>query len=448
MNWIDYQKKYDNESYQQVINHAVSVGTVFSHKKFIDVSPFKGELNPNISVSIVMTNYKRTCYVPYALESLRSQFSKLENPKELIFVDDNSGDNCEELIKEFAGKSGWRTTFCQTGKNITWNESLSANIGVMRLASGELLILNDADTILLGKSVENILRIHSNIENLWLTPVARDLGQRKFEMEAILDQEYVMSCPIGSCIMRYQGASVRRKYWLQCGGFNENYIGWASIDDELHNELSEVGVVFSQCLKVNVEDFPCPVEVPEARSGQPMRENKMSKEQRGRLPETGYVWRKNYGTRIMKPHENYDEYWGFTSFKDKTILDLGADWGSTACYFLDHGAKKVIAVEGNEELAKELLINYGEDPNVICVQKWVKTPADLHDLVLTYKPDMVKVDIEGDEACLLETDADIIKSVKEWLIETHDQGVFENSITYSSFIPIKWMYTSVLGTLR
>lgn len=295
MSWIDHTKLYDNETHKATLKRAASQGVVFSCKKFIESPSTEGPLDPTLSVSVIMTNFRRTCYLPYALGSLKSQFEPLPNPRELIFVDDNSGDDCDDVIREFAAESGWPTTFCQTGKNITWNESLSANIGVKH-ASHELLVLNDADTVLLGKSVENILRVHSSIPNLWLTPVARDLGEYKLDLEHILDQGYVMERPIGPCIMRYQGSSVRRRFWNECGGFNEDHLGWASIDDELFNELNRTGVVFSQVLEVNVEDFPGPPEaqVPEARSGQGKRPDRVSKGERGRLPETGHVWRMNY----------------------------------------------------------------------------------------------------------------------------------------------------------
>lgn len=298
-NWIDYHRMYDNESYREVLKSAAGMGKVFGPKQFVEPPSVKGPLDPKLSVSVVMTNFRRTCYLPYALGSLGAQFEALPNPRELVFVDDNSGEvghGCEGVVRDFSAKSGWPTTFLQTGKNITWNESLSANIGVKQ-AANELLILNDADTVLLGKGIENILRIHSGIPNLWLTPVARDLGEHNLDLKWILDHEYVMGRPIGPCIMRYQASSVRRRFWVECGGFNEDYLGWASIDDELFNELSKVGVIFSQVLEVNVEDFPGPQEaqVPEARSERGKRPDGVPKGERGRLPETGYFWRVNYG---------------------------------------------------------------------------------------------------------------------------------------------------------
>jgi GT2 family glycosyltransferase len=43
----------------------------------------------------------------------------------------------------------------------------------------------------------------------------------------------------------------------------------------------------------------------------------------------------HYASRKIPPYfENYDYHWGFASFRNKTVLDIGDDYGSTASYFL------------------------------------------------------------------------------------------------------------------
>jgi len=101
------------------------------------------------------------------------------------------------------------------------------------------------------------------------------------------------------------------------------------------------------------------------------------------------------------------------------VLDIGADSGSTAGYFLLRRAKKVVAVEGNILIAQQLYTNYGRHKKVICIRKWVTQPEDIEKLVSTYQPDLAKVDIENGEECLLSTQKEILSLVKEWLIETH-----------------------------
>jgi predicted methyltransferase len=54
--------------------------------------------------------------------------------------------------------------------------------------------------------------------------------------------------------------------------------------------------------------------------------------------------------------EDYSKHWK-ADFKGKVVLDLGADYGSTAFYFLQKGAREVIAVEGDRILALNLAKN-------------------------------------------------------------------------------------------
>jgi len=131
---------------------------------------------------------------------------------------------------------------------------------------------------------------------------------------------------------------------------------------------------------------------------------------------------------IRPPLEDYDKHWGFASFRGKIVLDIGADWGTTAQYFLQHGAKKVVAVEGNEEYVSELFRNYDDNPNVLCIEMMVKTPKQFEDLISTYEPDIVKGDIEGDEHHLLGVPVEILSSIREWLIEVHCRDQLEKKL--------------------
>jgi predicted RNA methylase len=115
--------------------------------------------------------------------------------------------------------------------------------------------------------------------------------------------------------------------------------------------------------------------------------------------------------------ESYDEHWKYLSFKNKNILDIGADYGSTVSYFIKLGASKVVAIEGNPKLASDLKKNYEGNNNVVCIEKFIRKSEDVDRLLETYRPDVVKCDIEGWETCLLKAK---ISLVNEWLIEVHD----------------------------
>ncbi len=123
--------------------------------------------------------------------------------------------------------------------------------------------------------------------------------------------------------------------------------------------------------------------------------------------------------------EDYDLFWNHVSFGGKRVLDLGADYGSTASYFLRKGAKQVVALEGNHALASKLRENFAGDVRVVPIEKMINDAATLTSLISRYSPDIVKMDIEGAEYYLLECKEFTIKRVNQWLIETHSTELYK-----------------------
>lgn len=128
--------------------------------------------------------------------------------------------------------------------------------------------------------------------------------------------------------------------------------------------------------------------------------------------------------RLQPIHnEDYDKHWNYVSFKNKVVLDLGADYGSTASYFLYRGAKRVVAVEGNEQFAKALWKNFKKNNKVTPIELFINSSSDIDNLINQYTPDVIKVDIEGCELSLLSCQN--IEQVKEWLIECHSPQIHD-----------------------
>jgi 23S rRNA U2552 (ribose-2'-O)-methylase RlmE/FtsJ len=125
-------------------------------------------------------------------------------------------------------------------------------------------------------------------------------------------------------------------------------------------------------------------------------------------------------------NEDYDRHWNFTTFKNKVVLDLGADYGSTTYYFLKKKAKKVIAVEGDPKLASKLKINFQNDIRVVPIGIFINSPNKIEKLISNHHPDLVKVDIEGYEKLLLNVDN--IAEVNEWLIEAHTEELYDSIV--------------------
>jgi len=99
---------------------------------------------------------------------------------------------------------------------------------------------------------------------------------------------------------------------------------------------------------------------------------------------------------------------------------VGADYGSTASFFLQKGAERVIAVESDPILFKELFSNFEGENKVIPVLLEVSNRENLEDLISKFKPDVLKLDCEGCEVYLTTMTVSALLDVSEYLVETHE----------------------------
>lgn len=118
-------------------------------------------------------------------------------------------------------------------------------------------------------------------------------------------------------------------------------------------------------------------------------------------------------------YEDYNAHWNHFSFRGKVVLDLGADYGSTAYFFGKKGASKVIAVEGDRGLFLRLQKYARRYHFIVPIQLMISSKEDLMQLIASYAPDIIKVDIEGAESLLSTFPRNYLAMVDEWLIETH-----------------------------
>lgn len=123
--------------------------------------------------------------------------------------------------------------------------------------------------------------------------------------------------------------------------------------------------------------------------------------------------------------ESYDFQWGDVKCKGLSVLDVGADIGSTAQFFLKKGAKQIIAVEGSGKCFNKLKSNAKSLIRVIPILLLVNDPKQIESLILKYKPDIVKMDIEGGEEYLFQTEDVVFAEVPEYIIEVHSNNLFD-----------------------
>lgn len=150
---------------------------------------------------------------------------------------------------------------------------------------------------------------------------------------------------------------------------------------------------------------------------------------------------------IEQTGESFELHWAFTDYKDKVVLDLGADFGSTADCFMQVGAKGVIPVEGDLDLYNKLKVKY---PNAVYC--YIDNYKKMNDILTKYSADIVKVDIEFAEVWLLFQENTLLAKFNTWLIEGHQKDL-TNAVEYKflnagfSYIRGRVVYSSDMQVL-
>lgn len=121
---------------------------------------------------------------------------------------------------------------------------------------------------------------------------------------------------------------------------------------------------------------------------------------------------------VYDENEKYEDSYGKADYKDKVILEIGSDVGSTASFFLSKGAKKVISVEGNPEFFERLVEN-SKRFNIIPYFKYIDSPENLKELIVMYKPNFLHMDCEYCEKHLLSLEPSFFTYINAIQLEIH-----------------------------
>lgn len=137
------------------------------------------------------------------------------------------------------------------------------------------------------------------------------------------------------------------------------------------------------------------MKLPFSRTIQQAIKNKQQKQQINRyIINNHWYFKTDIFTMFNSEFEDYKKFYNI-DVKNKTVLDVGAECGSTAMYFFIRGAKKVICIEPNTKYLFYLRKNK-EYHNIEVIPEYFNLNH------LDYlKFDVVKLDIEGYEEILL-----------------------------------------------
>lgn len=151
-------------------------------------------------------------------------------------------------------------------------------------------------------------------------------------------------------------------------------------------------------------------------------------------------------------HLNFD-------WKDKVILDIGSEIGTSIEFFLLRGAKFVWGVEGDPILAGRGQGNIDKYFKGMAqsIQQWIDSPYAFERVLSFYgasgpiRADIIKIDIEGWECCLLGVNDRIIAEQKEFIIDTHSKlltVLIAEKLVKNGFIIVDDVVGDVLHAIR
>jgi SAM-dependent methyltransferase len=122
--------------------------------------------------------------------------------------------------------------------------------------------------------------------------------------------------------------------------------------------------------------------------------------------------------------ENPNEHWGFLNVKDKIVLDLGcginSEFAPTPWYFInDKKAKYVVGVDSSQPSYDWFKQNFVVK-NFISIMDWVDRWEKIQMYIDYWKPEVIKMDIEGSEILMGPLDDRLFDNVNEVAIEYHN----------------------------
>lgn len=126
--------------------------------------------------------------------------------------------------------------------------------------------------------------------------------------------------------------------------------------------------------------------------------------------------------------EDYELQWGKADYRGKIVLDIGADIGSTAAFFLRKGAKRVIAVEGAKVCFIRLRANADIFNDIVPIFDFVESPGQIENMIQKWTPDIVKMDIEGHESNLFQIRDEVFNKVPTYIVEVHSGSLLNSML--------------------
>lgn len=207
--------------------------------------------------SIILTTYNRSNHLYFCLRSLHNQLIGMDH--EIVVVNDGDEDETENVVKTSDAAKGLNIKYVYTGgrKEGGWRVmGFAANVGIQQ-ATGEIVVLSNSDVYHHGNTVKPV------IENCIKNPMALSTLNRVFDddgelikalntqpfnlklHQAICEKISKLNRKLPGCYPANPDMpffmAIRREHLINIGGYDEDFTGCASEDNDLIDRLEAIG---------------------------------------------------------------------------------------------------------------------------------------------------------------------------------------------------------------
>ncbi len=195
-------------------------------------------MNASPLFSVLIANFNNGCYLPEAIESVRSQtYSNWE----IIIVDDCSTDNSDDIYRELEKDGRIKIFHNDANKGVGYTKRR-----LCELAQGEIAGFLDADDALIDTAIEKMCEAHTQLKEValiystfYICDTDLNILRKSSYQEAIPAGNTYLDCSLGR-VSHF--ASFKLQYYKLTEGINPSFI--LAEDQDIYFKLEEVGALF------------------------------------------------------------------------------------------------------------------------------------------------------------------------------------------------------------
>ena len=208
-----------------------------------------------MKISLIIPSFNRPDLLNIGLWSLSQQ--KISHDIEILVINDGLLDNTENICKKYTGKLNIKHIF--TGQRHQQDfihhrcPGFAINIGVKQ-CKGDIILLSSPEIFHLNNSIDMLIKPLENSDKLITTPLLVYFD--KGNIINFLKQKLTLNIPKEKInimeLTKFNFGSVQvpyfialyKKHFLEIGGYDEDFIGYASDDNDLASRLKKKPLQF------------------------------------------------------------------------------------------------------------------------------------------------------------------------------------------------------------